>query len=308
MPTDNEISNGRAAKQSSSAFLGFDAGNLAPWILVALIIYAAIRSTFQAATRPFWYDEVCTWVIVRQHGVAAMWSALSHGVDGQPLGYYLVERFAAVFTRNEEISFRLPSIVGFACLLMCVYAFARKRSGNLNAVVCAAIPFFTVLFDPFAVEARPYSLVIACLAFAVVCYQNAPSTSWMILMGLSLALAQTFHYYCVVSFFPFIAAETVWTLLNRRLRIWVWLAFCIGLLPLIIFWPVLSRFRAYYGAHFWAVPSLAGAEASYGWYFNSSTALGIDLAAVTALAVLIKLLYLIRKNKQSAPQASELFS
>jgi 4-amino-4-deoxy-L-arabinose transferase-like glycosyltransferase len=299
MPFPGNTSDGLRDSQSSSGFFGVDMEKLIPWVMSALILYAAIRSLFEAATRPLWFDEIATTIIVRQNSVSAMWRALSRGVDGQPLTYYLIERLASLVTRNEQISFRIPSILAFSCLTICLFAFIRKRSGNTTALICSAIPLFTLLFDPFAVEARPYSVVTACLAIALVCYQHAPSARCMILMGLSFALAQAFHYYSIISFIPFVVAETVWMLTARRIRWGVWLAFSCGLLPLVCYWRPLSRLRNYYGTHYWAVASWDGATSSYAWFFNTTIGWGKVLAAVAAIAVLAALLFRVRKTTET---------
>ena len=88
------------------------------WILIA---YAIVRSLFAAASKPFWYDEVCTLIVARQPSVSAIWRALAQPADGQPPPFYLVERAAAALLHNPQIAFRLPSICGFACTLVCVF-------------------------------------------------------------------------------------------------------------------------------------------------------------------------------------------
>jgi hypothetical protein len=304
--TSDKTPEPRQIPPTSQSLPGFDTDALTQWLLAAVVGYAIVRALFEAATRPFWYDELCTWVIVRQGSVSAIWRALSHVVDGQPPAYYVIERLASVLTNNEHVSFRIPSILGFSCVIFCLYSFIRKQSGGTVALACAMIPLFTVLFDPFAVEARPYSLMVACISIALVCYQHAPSIRWMILIGASFALAQSFHYYSAISFVPFITAEAVLTLSARRIRWPVWLAFSCGLLPLIFFWPLLSRFRNYYGAHFWAMPSLEGAKSSYGWYFNTTTTWGLILLVTTVLAVMGTLLLRVRKEAEVARPAADL--
>ncbi len=261
---------------------------LTRWLLAGVIGYAVVRGLFEAAIRPFWYDELCTWAIVRQGSVSAMWRALSHAVDSQPPPYYWVERLSSFLTNNEQVSFRIPSILGFSCVIFCLYSFIRKKSGGTVALACAMIPLFTLLFDPYSVEARPYSLMVACVSIALVCYQHAPSGRWMILMGASFALAESFHYYSVISLTPFIAAEAVVAIGARRIRWSVWLAFSCALPPLLLFWPLLSRFKAYYGAHFWAMPSLEGAESSYGSFLNTTTTWGLILLFAALLGVMGK--------------------
>jgi hypothetical protein len=273
------------------------------WLLAAVIAYAVVRDLFQAATRPFWYDELCTWIIVKQGSVSAVWRALSHAVDSQPPPYYLIERLASLLTNNEHISFRIPSILGFSCVTFCLYSFVRKKSGGAVALACAMIPLFTVLFDPYSVEARPYCLMVACISIALVCYQHAPSIRWMILMGATFAVGESFHYYSVISVIPFVVTETVFALSARRIRWSVWLAFSCVLPPLIFFWPLLSGFKNYYGAHIWGLPTLETAEGSYGWYFNKPPTWGLILLVVVLIAVIGTLL--VRRQKESARPSTD---
>jgi hypothetical protein len=296
----------RTPSRTSSLFSGFDIERLVPWVLAGLICYALFRNFFQAVSRTFWYDEVCTWVIVRQPTLSAVWRALAHGVDGQPPGYYVIERIAAHLSGNEQISFRVPSILAFSCVILCMFVFIRRRSGAVNALLFASIPLFSILFDTYAVEGRPYALVMACISFALICYQRAPVIRWTILLGLSLALAQAIHYFAVIIFVPFFAAETVFFLKTRLLRLGVWLALACGFIPLAFFWTLLSRFRALYSSHFWALPSLKSAEKCYGLFFNTTFLVGVSVAAVSVLAILGKMLLDERRTTQGNPPSTEL--
>ncbi len=301
----------RASPKSSRLFSSLDSNpgdKLAVITLVALIVYASARSLCQAATRPLWFDELCTWIMVQQHPLSVLWNALKDGVDGQPPLFYLLERPVAAAIANEQISYRLLSILGLACTVACLFHLIRKRSGNLNALFCAAIPLLTLLYDPYAVEARPYTLIVACLAIALVCYDRAPNPRWMLLMGLSLALAEALHYYAVLAMAPFILAEMALTVRIRRPRWAVWAALSSSLIPLAAFWPLLSSLKAHYGAHLWALPSLEGAEWSYGWFFRTTTNRGMGLAAAGALAVLVSMLAAERAASREEPHEDIAFS
>ena len=145
----------------------------------------------------------------------------------------------------------------------------------------------TVLYDPYAIEARPYSLLVACIAIALLCYQRAPETGWMILMGFSFAAAEALHYYAVFALVPFGLAEIALSLKARRLRLGVWLALACGLLPLAVFWPLLLAQKRYYGAHFWAAPTLRHTGSTYGWLFHiSSYHWNLAIAVVVVLFLL----------------------
>ena len=288
--------------QSSSSFSKLDGDKFALISLVLLITYAAARSLCQAVTRPLWYDEICTWVMVQQHPLSVFWNALKDGVDGQAPLFYLVERPVAAAVTNEQVSYRLLSILGFSVTIACLFFLIRKRSGNISALFCAAIPLATLLYDPYAVEARPYTLIVACAAIALVCYDRAPELRWMLLMGVSLAVAEAMHYYAILALVPFILAEAALTLTMRRPRWAVWLAFSGGMIPVAAFWQPLSRQRAYYGEHFWAQPSLLGAESSYGWFFRITLAWGVGLVAAAAFAVLLTMLAAERAAEQGEPR------
>jgi 4-amino-4-deoxy-L-arabinose transferase-like glycosyltransferase len=184
--------------------------------------------------------------MVRQPRVSDIWRGLERAADGQPPLYYLVEREASKLAGNELLSFRLPSIFAFCAAIVLIFLFVRKRSGSACALLCAAVPFLTLAYDPYAIEARPYALIFALVSLALVCYQRAPAVPWLILMGMSFALAQALHYYAVFAVVPFAVAEVALSLQLRKLRFGVWLAFACTLIPLALFFPLLWRQKLYY--------------------------------------------------------------
>jgi hypothetical protein len=284
---DSAVSPRARSKSAVSLFGGLD--KLSLFALIALIVYAAVRSICQAAVKPLWLDEIFTAIIVRQHGISGMWDALRHSADGQPLLFYLLEWPATVVFRNEQIAYRLLSIIGFSITTACLFALVRKRNGSGVALVCASIPMLSILYSGYSVEARPYAIVIACISMALVCYQRAPEIRWMLLMGLCLALAGSLHFYAVLAFAPFGMAEAVFTVTTRRLRWAVWLALACGFIPISVFWPFLSRLKSEYGAHFWSPNTYLQVHASTAWFFNISVTNGINLLGISVLAILISM-------------------
>lgn len=274
--------------------------------LAALITYAIVRCVVGALSKPFWFDEICTWIVVRQPNLHAIWSALERPADGQPPLYYLVERGAARLAGNELLSFRIPSIVSFCAAIAFIFLFVRKRSGGACALICAAIPFLTLVYDPYAVEARPYALIIALVSLALVCYQHAPAAGWLILMGVTFGLAQSLHYYAVFAVVPFAVAEAALTLKSHKLRLGVWLAFACTLIPLVLFFPLLWRQKLYYGEHFWAVPTWSKAAGFYGWSVNYYTHRFLipSLLLIAGLAAIVALTF---RKIRSACLADPLF-
>jgi hypothetical protein len=254
--------------------------------LAVLIVYAAVRCIFRALSRPFWFDELCTVALARQlGGISAIWKALSHGADSHPPTFYFVERLADYLVSNPQLAFRLPSILGFCCMVASVFIFLRRHGDAVRALLCSALTLMSVFYDPYAVDARGYALMCACIAIALVSYQRANAKPWVLLMGLSLAVAPTFQYYAVCSLFPFAIAECCFCLQNRRVRLQVWAAIASGLFPLIAFWPLLSRLKEYYGNGFWAKATISGTLNVFGWFLNVGPFWGIAITATAFIGV-----------------------
>ena len=272
--------------------------------LAILIVYATARNICEALVRPFGYDEICTALMVKQEHLSQLWQAYLHGADGQPIAYYLLERGMVGLIPNEHLAYRGISIVGFAATLLCLFVAVRTRKGAGLALVCAGIPLVTILFDTLCIEARPYSLLVACIAFAIVCYQRATARRWMVLLGLSLVLAESFHYLAVFALLPFFLAEAVQFGMTRQMRLGVWIALLSGFVPLAYSIPILNTLNRNFAAHIWSRPTLEIAMNSYSWYFLKPESWpGLYLAAIACVAALFTILMTLRKPSRVAPSA-----
>jgi Dolichyl-phosphate-mannose-protein mannosyltransferase len=201
-----------------------------------LAVYASARGIVASLSKPFWYDEIFTLIMPRQPTLGMIWSALRHGVDSQPPLFDLVERATRVIP-NAEIGFRLPSILGFACALIYLYLFVRRRTGAVYGLLAASTAMLTFLYMPYAVEACPYSLVAACVALALVSYQRAgTSLRWTAVLALALTIGENLHYYSIFALVPFGVAEVVYSWESSKIRWRIWVALAIGVSPLLAFY------------------------------------------------------------------------
>jgi hypothetical protein len=266
-----------------------------------LLVYAIFRSVLAAAGRAFWYDELLTLTVSSLGSWKSILDALRRPLDGQPPFFYVIEHFASGFTRNQEIALRLPSILAFPCTLACVFIYTKKRGGELVALLCAAFVLTTSVFQTYAIEARPYSMVVACMAFALVCYQRAPSPIWMVLLAACLALAQSLHYMAVLAMVPFGLAEAVHFWISRKFRWPVWAALIVGAVPLLLFWNLLAINKVYYGAHFWASFQFSVIPGIYTQLFLSGSEYGAGIAGVVLAGVLGTVLW----QQQAGPSDIE---
>lgn len=278
----------------TSAFIG----------LAALILYATVHNVCNAIVKPMWYDEICTVLLSQQEHLSRLWEALARGADSAPITFYLLERIPAAFIRNENLAYRGIPILAFAVTLSCLFVAVRTRKGSVIALVGAAFLLTTVLFDRFAVEARGYSMLVACISFAIVCYQRVPARRWVILLGLSLILAETFHYFAVFAFLPFLLAEAVHYGMTREFRRSVWIALFAGFVPMACSWPTIYGMHKTFGQHYFTQPTWDTTLSSYSEYFPGTQMWGgLYLVAAAAVAILLTLRATLRRTSQGEDPA-----
>jgi hypothetical protein len=256
-------------------------------LLGALILYSLVRGFVGAATKTMWYDELATEALTAQPNLKVIWESLERPFDGSPIGFYVVERLGFGLFKNKEIATRLPAILAIPITISCVFVYVNKRNGSLVAFLCAVLVLPTILFARYGIEGRPYALLVACIAFALVCYQRVPAAFWTIMLAVSLAFAQTIHHFAVFAMVPFGLAEAVFFLRMKQFRWKVWLSLACGPLPLVFFLPLLARYRSYYGGHFYVTYTLTSVPATFGNFFLTDSAYGAALAAVCIVGVMV---------------------
>ena len=273
-------------------------------LLGLTLVYSIVRSLIAAAGKGFWYDELLTLAVSSQASWKGILSALRAPLDGQPPFFYVIENLASHTTKNEEIGFRLPSILAVPFTLTCVFVCARKRSGQFIGLLSALFLLMSAVFQSYAIEARPYSKVVACIAFAMVCYQNSPAPRWMVLLAISLVLAQSLHYLAFLSVVPFGLAEANLLLVSRKFRWPVWTALVAGGFPLLLSWGLLRALRVYYGEHFWARFQFSFIPRVYGELLGTTSQIGAGIGA-TALAGILGAAWLQWSARAADPDAQK---
>lgn len=257
-------------------------------MLGLLIIYSFVTRLVKAVSIPLWNDEIITWNMARQPSVSVLCKALARGADGQPPLFYLVEKVSSTLIPNGYIALRLVSILAFCATLACVYAFAKRRGGGGLGMICVFVLMNTSIYEVYSTEARPYSLVVAGIALAMVCYQRASRLLWTTLLGLSLTLSVALHYYAVFALAAFGVAEAVFWLSAHKLRLGVWMAVSCGAIPIFVYLPLLKGQRSSLSGHFWAPAKLSTALSTYGSFFSLPVSLGIGFAGLLAVGLLLK--------------------
>jgi hypothetical protein len=278
-------------------------------VFVILFIYSILRNVLKASLRHFWFDEICTWILVHQPNLSSLWRALIHAADSQPPPFYLVEKLSTHFVSNDEIAFRLPSIIGFSVMQWCLYVWLRRRHSVVVSFAASLLPFLTPLYSIYAVEARGYSLAAAFLCLALVSYQRLPESRWVLVLGLSLVAAQSAHFYSFIMMTPFFLAEAIFWLRTKSFRWPVWAALLCGFLPLIAFYPVLSHVKAYYSEHpLMMHPTLFGTLHIYGWLFGAARAASVSsflpniIWSVLAIGAILGAVFFLYRSFRAQPE------
>jgi hypothetical protein len=271
-----------------------------PALLVAILVCELGLLLFWADKKLFWYDELLTFHVSSLQPFSLFWRALQAGVDGMPLGYYLLVRVARILPGDPLITLRLPSVLGYLLTLLGVYLFARKRLSAFAGL--AAVLLITLSpFRPYAVEARSYTLLVGFLAIAAVFWQRI-GEKWCMtpLFALFLTLAVSCHHLAVVAISAFGAAELTWTFLSRRVRWGVWTAFLLATLPFFMNLPILLRYREIFGENFWSRPGWTMVISTYDTYLGLGSNLALVLIAFFGIVLGDSLLRMCRTARSGS--------
>lgn len=213
-----------------------------------------------------WTDEFFTLYLSRLN-VHDLWSALLTGGDQHPPLFYLLHHVLLRLVGEEVFALRLPAILGFLLMMLCVYRFVAYRTSIAYGVVAMVFPLVTIAHE-YAYEARGYSLLLGFFALAIVCWQEAGVSKWRIpsLIGMALALTAGVcsHYYSLFLIPAIAGAEITRSLRSRSWKVGAWLAMCSPVLPLILFLPAIRAGRTFAGT-FWGK---ASAIEIYRYYEN----------------------------------------
>jgi len=139
-----------------------------------------------------------------------------------PLVYHSLSHIAMRIFGAGAFAQRLPALLGFLLMQVCLFFLVRRIAGERAGAVAAAFPALTASLY-YSAEGRPYGLLLGLYALALLCWlvatQEAAAPRWCALAGLTLAIAATLntHYFGVLLLLPIAAAELWRTVTHRRL-------------------------------------------------------------------------------------------
>jgi uncharacterized membrane protein len=175
-----------------------------------------------------------------------------------PLLYPLLAHAGMKAFGDGAFALRLPALLGFLLMQVCLFFFVRRLAGERAGVVAVAFPALTATLF-YSAEGRPYGLMLGLYALVLLSWQVATQErgnrrrGWA-LMGLAAAIALTInaHYFGILLLVPLCAAEGFRSLQRRRTDWPVVVAIYAGMAGFAATWPFLKAAgefrRNYYNA------------------------------------------------------------
>ena len=140
--------------------------------LVLSLLYVAVTIVF-AQRKLMWNDELYTYYMARLPSMSDVWAALMSRGEQTPPFFYCTTRVSFDLFGVNNLSVRLPEILGFWVMLACPVCLRRTPGARRCPALCAAaFPLVTIAYS-YAFEARPYGLLLGFAALALVSWQSA---------------------------------------------------------------------------------------------------------------------------------------
>ena len=196
-----------------------------------------------AAWRVMWYDELFTFYLSNLPSPVAIWNALAAGADLHPPAHYWFSHWSQAVLGAGELGLRAPAIAGFWVLSLCVFFFVKRRTDALHAGVAMLLLFATGT-QLSRLDARPYPLVLACAALALLCWQLSAEGRHRSIalpgLALSLFVAIMSHYYAVFLVPAIALGELVRTRRRGRVDRSVWFMLAVGASAVLFLLPIIA--------------------------------------------------------------------
>jgi dolichyl-phosphate-mannose-protein mannosyltransferase len=236
-----------------------------PVMWVVFTVLYAVPTVYLARIKLFWDDEFFTYYLSRTSSWHDLLRALATGADQHPPSFYYLIHLSTTLFGSSHVTVRLPAILAFWLLCVCLYEIVRDLTTPAWAAVAMFFPLATEFYN-YASEARGYGLVAGFAALAVLSWLRLAAhrkrTVYLPLLAVALAAAVASHYYAVLIVVPLALGELVRTRHTRKIDWLIWIAFASAGVPILAFLGTIRSAQGY-SSHFWAVPLWSEAFSFY---------------------------------------------
>jgi 4-amino-4-deoxy-L-arabinose transferase-like glycosyltransferase len=238
----------------------------APLLVVALVAAFAMWAWFASRGARFQFDELLEIAAAGASTPQQVISSLAAGVDFNPPLSHFIIRYSMAVAGPSEAAARLPAFLGTVALLISLYVFVARELGR----TCGVLAMLAILCSPvrdYAVQARPYGLVLGFSGLILLCYRSATErrSRTVALIGVAIcagALTAT-HYYAVLVIGVLLFAELLRTWETKRPD-WPLIVSCAAP-PLLALWLLrdVIRMQRLQLAHYFSRGSLLSFDHGY---------------------------------------------
>jgi hypothetical protein len=203
---------------------------------VWIAVYLAVL--WRAAHRPLWYDELFTYYVSMSPTFERFIGGIRFVDLNPPLSYFFVRSSIYLFGDSPFVT-RLPSMLGFLIASLVVFRLVTRRMGAALGFAALGI-LWSFSLTAYAVEARPYGLLLALFSIATLCWLNAVEaarwTKWHTGLAASIVGMLLTHCFSPVFAGAIGVGELVRAIVLRRIdkRVWAALLAPLSLVPLYI--------------------------------------------------------------------------
>jgi len=257
-------------------------------ILLVLILAVAWGVAGQRLLhRPFWMDELHSWLLITDPSIDHAMSALADGADYNPPTYYLAARALTVLGPITEFRLRLLSLSITIGTMLAVYLMLVRRfsvSVSLAATLAAASHPLLILQST---EARFYALWLCLLMWY--CWlltarpQSTPArwTRGTVLAFLAAAICTT-HYFGIISVGLVTTAWVGFLRHDRRAFVQGIALMCVAVTAVVCCLPLLTGQKAALTCATWIKPPTISSSLEYVSQFLPMLPLGICFGCAAA--------------------------
>jgi len=208
------------------------------WLLLsmpasAFLALTAVISLLWSHYKLLWLDEIFEIWTDSCPTIGQVFKVqYSYPISLDPPAYHAIAHAVIAVFGAGPFSIRVPSLVGYLTLQICLFIFVRRIAGERAAFLALILPSFTTAVY-FSIEGRPYGMMLGLLGLAMVSWQTATRrqvkrTTALVGLAVTLAMILNTHYSGILLLAPFFIAELFRTFQRRKPDLPVIFSMCVG--------------------------------------------------------------------------------
>lgn len=221
---------------------------------IAILALTLVISLLVSHYRMMWFDEYLGLNTDSVHSLRLqlhIQRTIPLALD--TISYHLLAHFSMRIFGVGAFAIRLPSLLGYLLMQVCLYFFVRRIASQSAALFAMIFP--SLLYAQyFAVDGRPYGLLLGAYSLALLCWQSAVRSEFhrkpaLVTLAVAVAFTLNTHFFAFLLVIPLYAAEVFRAVQRRKLDLPVLAALGAGTAAMVFILPFIhgaAEFRDHY--------------------------------------------------------------